>query len=263
MAITPSGGILDLMPTSRVIARLDIKRERLIKGVHLEGLRVIGDPNTFAQKYYNDGADEIFYIDSVASLYGRNNLSEIVEKTAENVFVPITVGGGIRSKSDVVKLLHSGADKVAINTAAVEDPRLILDLAMKFGSQCIVLSIQALRCEGGGWAVFTSNGRERTKLDLLDWVRQAIDLGAGEILLTSIDFEGTNKGYDLELLDFMSREFSVPIIISGGLGKPSDAVDALKKGADAIAVADVLHYGKFTIADLKDHIASKNFDVRR
>ncbi len=178
---------------TRLIARLDIKGPNLIKGVHLEGLRVIGDPQLFAQKYYQDGADELIYIDSVASLYGRNNLVDIVKHTAQNIFIPLTVGGGVRSVEDANLLLRSGADKVAINTACMSNPSLINELANRFGSQCVVLSIEAKKTSKGHWEAYTDNGREKTGKDVLSWVLEAVERGVGEVLLTSVDQEGTKK----------------------------------------------------------------------
>nr|Q9RDX2.1 RecName: Full=Imidazole glycerol phosphate synthase subunit HisF; AltName: Full=IGP synthase cyclase subunit; AltName: Full=IGP synthase subunit HisF; AltName: Full=ImGP synthase subunit HisF; Short=IGPS subunit HisF [Legionella pneumophila]CAB65215.1 HisF protein [Legionella pneumophila] len=207
------------MSNVRLIARLDIKGPNLIKGVHLEGLRVVGNPNEYAMAYYAQGADELIYMDTVASLYGRNNLSEIVKTTAENVFIPITVGGGIRSVDDAEQLLRCGADKVAINTAATKNPTLISDIARRFGSQCVVLSIEAKRTVNGRWEVMTDNGREHTGMDVVDWARNGEKFGAGEILLTSIDQEGTRKGFDLELVKQVSSMVSIPVIASGGMGK--------------------------------------------
>ena len=250
------------MSNKRVIARLDVKGRNLIKSVHLEGLRIIGDPQIHAEQYYIEGADEILYMDTVASLYGRNTLSDIVERTAENVFIPITVGGGIRSVDDVRNLLHCGADKIALNTAAIERPHLISDIASIFGSQCVVVSVEALRNADGGWSVFTSNGREKSKYELDEWVTKAVDLGAGEILLTSIDYEGTNKGFDLELLELVANSVNVPVIVSGGMGKASDMVSAVSRGADAVAVADLIHYKKTTISEIKKFAHSQSVNVR-
>ena len=250
------------MNNTRFIARLDVKGKNLIKGVHLEGLRIIGDPQTHATQYYLDGADEILFMDPVASLYGRNNLSKIVERTAENVFVPITVGGGIRSVSDVRELMNHGADKIAINTAAVENPYLISEIASIFGQQCVVLSVEALRNPDGGWSVFTSNGRERSKYELLEWLNLAVKLGVGEVLLTSIDFEGTNKGFDLDLLAAADSSVDVPIIISGGMGQVKDVISATSNGADAIAIADLLHYKKVNISEMKEFARFNLLDVR-
>src|SRR6185437_12546090 len=188
------------MRTVRLIARLDIKAPNLIKGIHLEGLRVIGDPNVYARRYYEQGADELIYMDIVASLYERNSLTDIVEKATRNVFVPLTVGGGVRSVEDARKLLASGADKVGINTAAVRRPALIAEIAQRFGSQAVVLSIEAKRSSPGHWEAYTDNGREHTGLDVVAWAKRATELGAGEILLTSVDQEGTRKGLDVALV---------------------------------------------------------------
>ncbi|MDP1604366.1 MAG: imidazole glycerol phosphate synthase cyclase subunit [Legionella sp.] len=248
----------------RLIARLDIKGPNLIKGIHLEGLRVIGSPNEHARRYYQQGADELIYMDSVASLYGRNSLSEIVQRTVQDVFVPITVGGGIRSVDDAAHILRSGADKVAINTAAVANPALITMIARRFGSQCMLLSIEAKETAPMRWEVYTDNGREPTGMDVIDWVKQGVALGAGEILLTSIDREGTRKGFDVALLKAVTQEVNVPVIASGGMGKPDDLIDAVKEGGtDAIAMADILHYGRATIADIRQVAAQAGIGVRR
>ena len=251
------------MHNTRVIARLDIKGPNLIKGIHLEGLRKIGDPQEHARRYYEDGADELLYMDIVASLYGRNNLTDIVRYTGENVFIPLTVGGGIRSLGDVENLLNSGADKIAINTAATQRPELISEVARHFGSQCMVLSVEAKRNPGGGWEAYTDNGREHTGLDVVDWVKQAQDLGAGEILLTSIDQEGTRKGFDIDLSRSVSEAVSIPVIISGGLGKPDDLVSVVREGkADAVAVADCIHYKRHSLADLRQAATDNDIKVR-
>lgn len=236
----------------------------LIKGIHLEGFRVIGDPNDFAQRYYDAGADELIYMDIVASLYERNSLLEIVEYTSNNIFVPITVGGGVRSISDARSLLRSGADKVAINTAAVRQPNLISELSYQFGSQCVVLSIEAKRTEVGRWEAFTDNGREHTGLDVVDWAKQGEDLGAGEILLTSVDQEGTRKGFDVELTRAVSEAVSVPVIASGGMGNSQHFVDVVKNGhADAVAFADALHYGRLSFDDIREAANSADIEVRK
>ena len=256
----------DNMRKTRLIARLDIKGPNLIKGVHLEGLRVIGSPNEHALKYYKQGVDELIYMDCVASLYGRNSLSEIIQDAARDVFVPMTVGGGIRSVEDAAKLLRCGADKVAINTVAVARPELITDISRRFGSQCMVLSIEAKRTEPDRWEAFTDNGREPTGLDLIDWAKKGVALGAGEILLTSIDREGTRKGFETQLIRAITQEVSVPVIASGGMGKPEDIVDAVLQGnADAVAMADILHYERATIGDIRRaamsaHIETRNFE---
>lgn len=251
------------MRNVRLIARLDIKGPNLIKGVHLEGLRVIGAPNEFATRYYEQGADELIYMDCVASLYGRNSLGEIVKNAAQNVFVPMTVGGGIRSVDDATNLLRCGADKVAVNTAAVANPALISDIARRFGSQCMVLSIEAKQIGAERWEVYTDNGRERTGLDVIEWVKRGVELGAGEILLTSVDREGTRKGFDIPLLRAVTSELAVPVIASGGMGKPEDLVDAVHTGgADAVAMADILHYERATLDAIRSVARAAGIGVR-
>jgi cyclase len=252
------------MSNIRLIARLDIKGPNLIKGIHLEGLRVVGNPNEFAMSYYSQGADELIYMDTVASLYGRNNLSEIVKTTAENVFIPITVGGGIRSVDDVKNLLRCGADKVAINTAATKNPSLLSEVASKFGSQCVVLSIEAMRTVDGRWVVMTDNGREHTGMDVVDWARNGQEFGAGEILLTSIDQEGTRKGFDLELVKQVSEAVSIPVIASGGMGKLEDIVSVVSVAkADAVAMADVLHYKRLNLDEIRHYAWENSIQVRK
>jgi imidazole glycerol-phosphate synthase subunit HisF len=253
---------LDKNSNIRVIPRLDIKKDKLIKGVHLEGLRVIGDPSEFAHSYYTQGADELIYIDAVASLYGRNQILEFTKKVAQGVFIPITVGGGIRSLSDVKDALRSGADKVAINSAAVTNPRLIKQVAKHFGSQSIVLSVEAQKTQKQQWEVLVDNGREYTGMDVLTWVKKAIDLGAGEILLTSVDKEGTQSGFDLDLIETVSHSIHVPLIASGGAGRPSDFVEAIEAGASAAAIASCLHYGHSSIDDFKKAGIENKINVR-
>jgi len=252
------------MSNTRLIARLDIKGPNLIKGVHLEGLRVIGSPNEHALRYYQQGADELIYIDCVASLYGRNSLGDIVQQAARDVFIPMTVGGGIRTVDDVTHLLRCGADKVAVNTGAVANPGLISDIARRFGSQCMVLSIEAKRLGPGRWEAYTDNGREDTGLDVVEWAKRAVALGAGEILLTSIDQEGTRKGYDTDLIRAVAGAVSVPVIASGGMGVPGHVVDAVREGAaDAVAMADILHYRRATVGDIRSAAAAAGIAVRR
>ncbi|MCG3770986.1 MAG: Imidazole glycerol phosphate synthase subunit HisF [Nitrosomonadaceae bacterium] len=247
----------------RIIARLDIKGPNLIKGIHLEGFRVIGDPQEHARRYYRQGADELVYMDIVASLYGRNSLHDIVWRTAHDVFVPLTVGGGLRSVNDVREILRAGADKVAVNTAAVQRPELISEVAHTFGSQCVVLSIEAQRQGKDCWEVYTDNGRERTGLDVVAWARRGVELGAGEILLTSIDQEGTRKGFDCELVRAVSDAVSVPVIASGGMGSAENLVDVVLHGhADAVAMADILHYNRATISEIRSFASTAGVEVR-
>jgi cyclase len=251
------------MPANlRLIARLDVKGPDVIKGVHLEGLRKMGDPQEIAQRYYQDGVDEIIYMDVVASLYGRNNLTDIVRRTAENVFIPITVGGGIRSIDDARVLLRSGADKVAINTAATQRPETITELAECFGSQCIVLSIEAKR-NHDSWEVYTDNGREKSGRDVLEWAMRGEALGAGEILLTSIDQEGTCKGFDLDLIQTVSEAVGVPVLSSGGMGETNHMVEAFSIGkADAVAMAHVLHYNELNLETIRQAAKESGLSVR-
>jgi len=251
------------MADLRLIARLDVKGPNLIKGVHLEGLRVIGCPHEHALRYYEQGADELVYIDCVASLYGRPNQEEVLRKAAEDVFVPLTVGGGIRSVADVAQILRAGADKVAVNTAAVLNPMLISEIATRFGSQCMVLGIEAKRIEPGRWEVYTHSGREPTGLDVIEWAVKGVELGAGEILLTSIDREGTRKGFDVDLVRAVTSAVSVPVIASGGMGSSGDVVDVVRDGgAAAVAMADILHYQRASIGEIRAAAVAAGLDVR-
>jgi cyclase len=246
----------------RIIARLDIKGPNLIKGVHLEGLRVVGDPHEHAVRYYQEGADELLFIDIVASLYQRNNLSDIIKRAADQVYVPITVGGGIRSLDDVATMMLSGADKVAINTAAIARPALVSEVARRYGSQCMVLSVEAKRVAPGRWEAYTDNGRERTGKDVLEWVRQAVDMGAGEILLTSVDQEGTRKGFDVPLVSAVCDAVNVPVTASGGFGRAEDLQALAATDASAVAIADALHWKRMTLAEIRAHAVAAGFDVR-
>jgi imidazole glycerol-phosphate synthase subunit HisF len=251
------------MPAARVIARLDVKGPNLVKGIHLEGLRVMGDPQQFAQRYYAQGADEILYVDTVASLYGRNNILEVVRRTAAAVFVPMTVAGGLRRLEDVRDALRSGADKVAINTAAVARPKLIREVSLAFGSQCMVLSVQTKKIAPDRWEAYTDNGRERSGRDALEWACQGVELGAGELLITSVDREGTQKGMDLEFLTRITARVDVPVIAGGGAGTPEHACRAITEaGADAVAIASMLHYGKYTVGEIKARLAQADVPVR-
>ncbi len=252
-----------LLSNLRLIPRLDIKGPNLIKGIHLEGLRVIGSPSEYALRYYNQGADELIYMDCVASLYGRNHLADIIQKAAQNIFIPMTVGGGVRSVEDAKKILRAGADKVAVNTAAVADPNLITAIARLFGSQCMVLSVEAKQNSSQRWEVYTDNGRERSGLDVIDWVRRAVSIGAGEILLTSVDREGTRKSFDVELVRAVTAEVSVPVIASGGMGSLEDCVKVVREGrADAVAMSDILHYQRAAIGEIRAHAKAAGLNVR-
>ncbi len=256
------GKRLSFMSGLRIIPRLDIKGPKLFKGIQLEGLRVVGEPHEFALCYYEQGADELVFMDIVASLYQRNSLSDIIRRAADRVYIPITVGGGIRSIDDVHQALRSGADKVAINTAAVARPELIGEVARRFGSQCMVLSVEAKRRPGGGWEAYTDNGREHTGLDVLDWVTQAVERGAGEVLLTAVDQEGTRKGLDIELLRAVNARVNVPVIISGGYAEPTDLARADAAGASGVAIADALHWDRSTLPAIKRQAHEQGLEVR-
>lgn len=229
--------------TVRIIARLDIKGPNLVKGVHLEGLRVLGKPWAYAKHYAAQGIDELLYMDAVASLYDRNGLLDFVECTAREVFVPITVGGGIRTLDDISAALRVGADKVAINTAAIKDPGLITRAAQRFGASTIVGSIEAQQCSTDRYECYMENGRQPTGIDVVEWARELADRGAGEILLTAVHREGTGSGFDLDLIRRVERAVPVPVIASGGAGSASHAADALHVGGvSAVAIASMFHY---------------------
>ncbi|MEK9657131.1 MAG: imidazole glycerol phosphate synthase cyclase subunit [bacterium] len=235
----------------RIIPRLDIKNDTVIKGIHLEGLRVVGNPTELTQKYYNEGADEIIFMDAVASLYERNSLDLIVEKVAKKLFVPLTVGGGLRNLGDIEKVLRLGADKVAINTAAVRNPNLISEAANRFGSQCIVVSIDAKK-KGDSWESYVDTGRESTNLDAINWAKEVVDLGAGELLITSIDREGTKKGFEEDLVEKIASKVPIPVIACGGAGSVDHVSSLYKKfPISAVACASIFHYNISSIADLK------------
>lgn len=247
----------------RVIPRLDIKGPNLVKGIHFEGLRIVGRPEEFARRYSAEGADELIYVDIVASLYQRNSLLDIVERTAADIFVPLTVGGGIRTTEDVAMLLRAGADKVAINTAATARPEFLTEAARMFGSQCVVLSIEAKRQPAGGWEAYTDNGRERSGRDVIAWAVEGVARGAGEILVTSVDREGTGRGYDLELVEAIATRVPVPVIACGGAGSPEHVVEVVTNGkADAVAMAKILHYGQTDIGSVKRALVAAGVEVR-
>jgi imidazole glycerol-phosphate synthase subunit HisF len=247
----------------RVISRIDIKNESVIKGIHLEGLRKVGNPNEMALRYYQQGMDEILFMDAVASLYDRNNLFHIVEAACSEIFIPITMGGGIRTLDDIHQCLQSGADKVAINTAAVHNPEFIQHASQRFGNQCIVASIEAKRV-GNSWEAYIDNGREPTQLNVIEWAKKLESLGAGELLLTSIDQEGTKRGFDNQLIAAVNESVSIPVIVCGGMGKIDDVAKLLNSTVpSAIACASVFHYDLLTIAEVKSAIADLGFPVRR
>lgn len=252
------------MKKIRIIPRLDIKGPNVIKGVHLEGLRIVGKPAELAKKYYDQGADEILYIDIVASLYGRENILEIIKNTISlGVFIPITVGGGIRTLEDIKNILRAGADKIAINTFAVKNPEFIKKASEKFGSQCIVGSIEAKKKEENKWEVYIENGREKTGLDVIEWAKKLVELGVGELLITSIDQEGTEEGYDLDLIKKISDEVSVPVIACGGAKNCENLKECLEKTkCEAVAIASLLHYEKISINEIKKYLKDGNMNIR-
>ncbi|MFH0772173.1 MAG: imidazole glycerol phosphate synthase cyclase subunit [Candidatus Omnitrophota bacterium] len=274
------------MSKIRIIPRLDIKGPNLVKGIHLEGLRIIGDPQIYAVKYYEEGADEILYVDIVASLYRRNNLFDIVEKTARNISIPVTVAGGIRSLDDIKTLLRAGADKVSINSAAVENPKLITEAAKTFGSQCIVVAIDIKQWpdrsflskrnetvsrtkvgDSEDWfqdifQVYADNGRQQTGLEAYEWALRAVELGAGELLITSIDKEGMKLGYETEFIRKVAESVPVPVIAGGGAGNIEHVEDVISNGkASAVAVASILHYNIASIQVIKTHLRQRGIDV--
>lgn len=247
----------------RIIPRLDIKGPNLVKGIQLEGLRILGKPDIFARKYYEQGADELIYMDVVASLYERNSLSELIKRTAQQIFIPLTVGGGLRTLEDISNVLDAGADKVAINTAAVRNPDFIKKAALRFGASTILVSIEAIKKKNGTYEAFTDNGREQTGLDVFKWAKQAEDLGAGEILITSVDREGSGIGFDIELIKELSGTVSVPVIAHGGAGSEEHVESAiLDGGADAVSMASIIHYDVIKKLDMlqEDYSLEGNLD---
>ena len=251
------------MHTKRIIPCLDVKNGRVVKGTNFVSLRDAGDPVELAAFYDREMADELVFLDITASSDGRNTMVDVVRRTASQVFIPFTVGGGIRSVEDIRTMLHAGADKVSLNTAAVKNPALIADGAKSFGRQCIVLAVDAKRSGPGRWEVYINGGRTPTGLDVLDWIKQGVDLGAGEILLTSMDCDGTKDGYDNELNRAVSEMVEVPVIASGGAGTLEHFAEALTQGkTDAVLAASVFHYGEFSIRQTKEYLRQKGIEVR-
>jgi len=271
----------------RIIPRLDIKGPNLVKGINLEGLRVLGKPEIFAAYYSKMGADELFYMDIVASLYERNNILDIVKSTSNHTFIPLTVGGGLRNLEDIRDALHAGADKVALNTAVIRNPQLIKEAAERFGSSTIVISIEAKKHPNGHYEAYTDCGRERTNIEVIEWAQKVAELGAGEIIVTSIDNEGTGQGYDYELTQKVSQVVSIPVIACGGAGKIDDIKKVILEGyADAVSLASMLHYDliyrnpdittyaietisnglfrfeKMSIVDIKNHLINNGINCR-
>lgn len=250
--------------TKRVIPCLDVTAGRVVKGINFVGLRDAGDPVEIARRYDEEGADELTFLDITASSDERDTILSVIEAVAEQVFIPLTVGGGIRSVEDMRRLLNVGADKVSVNTAAIHNPRLIADAADYYGSQCLVVAIDAKRQPDGGWHVYTHGGRNDTGLDALDWARKVAELGAGEILLTSMDRDGTRIGFDLELTRAVVEAVPIPVIASGGVGNLQHLVDGVTQGgADAVLAASIFHFGEHTIAEAKALMASQGVPVRQ
>lgn len=233
------------MKNIRIIARLDIKGPNLVKGIHLEGLRVLGRPEEFARYYYENGADELIYQDVVASLYERNSLKEMITNTAREIFIPLTVGGGIRTIDDIRQVLRAGADKVCLNTAAIKNPLIIREASRIFGSSTIVAGIEAIRQSSGIYKAYTDNGREETGKDVEEWAKEVESMGAGEILLTSVDKEGTAEGFDIDLVKRIATAVSIPVIAHGGAGSMKDVKEVVDSGrCDAVAIAGMFHYAR-------------------
>jgi cyclase len=245
------------MKNIRIIPRLDIKGPNVVKGIHLEGLRVLGKPEDFAKFYYENGADELLYMDVVASLYGRNSLNNIIKETSKSLFVPLTVGGGLRTIEDINTVLRAGADKVVLNTAVIQNPNLIKEASKKFGSSTIVIAIEAIQQEGGHFFAFTDNGREFTGKEVVSWAKEVVELGAGELLITSVDREGTGTGYDISLLNEIASQVDIPLIAHGGAGKKEDVLDLLlQSDVDGVAISSLFHYE--TINSIRTVLADKN-----
>ncbi|MFH0851547.1 MAG: imidazole glycerol phosphate synthase cyclase subunit [Candidatus Peregrinibacteria bacterium] len=251
------------MHSVRVIPRLDIKGPNVVKGIQLEGLRVIGKPAGLARKYFMQGADELIAMDIVASLYQRGPDFDLMRSIANELFIPLTMGGGIQSLHDINNFLRAGADKVAINSHAIRNPNLLPEAVRQFGAQCIVLSVEAKRRPGGGWEAYTDGGREHSGLDAIEWIRRALYVGVGEVLLTSVDFDGTRKGYDMELLSAVTAFAGVPVVIHGGAQDAESLVQAIKEGhTDAVSVASILHYDEWTIEKLKQELRVQGIPIR-
>lgn len=252
------------MYTKRIIPCLDVKEGKVVKGINFVGLKDVGDPVELAKSYYEQGADEIVFLDISATNEGRDTMVEVVKKVAETIFIPFTVGGGIRTLDDITKMLRAGADKISLNSAAVHNPEVIREGANMFGSQCIVVAIDAkARDDKSGWNVYINGGRIDTGMDLLEWTRKVTDLGAGEILLTSMDADGTKQGFDIEMLRAVSSMVKVPVIASGGCGNIEHIDEVFQKDvADAALAASIFHYGEHTVKEVKEYLKKCNVPVR-
>jgi cyclase len=252
------------MLTKRIIPCLDVTMGRVMKGINFINLTDVGDPVEIAEFYNKEGADELVFLDITATHEGRKNMLDVVRRTAEKVFIPLTVGGGIKTIEDFKETLRAGADKISINSAAIRDPRLISEAAAKFGSQCVVVAIDGKKNDDGlGWHVVINGGRIDTGLDAVTWAKKVEDLGAGEILLTSMDFDGTKKGYDIEFLNAITSTLNIPVIASGGCGKIEDFYEVFEKsGADAALAASLFHYKELSIKEVKKYLKNKGVEIR-
>lgn len=252
------------MHTKRIIPCLDVKEGKVVKGINFVGLKEVGDPVELARTYYEQGADEIVFLDISATHEGRDTMVEVAQKVAKEIFIPFTIGGGIRSIDDITKMLRAGADKVSLNSSAINNPNLIQEGAQIFGSQCIVVAIDAKqRADKSGYNVYINGGRIDTGLDLLEWVDKVVALGAGEILLTSMDGDGTKKGFDIEMLKAVNKRINVPLIASGGCGNIPHILDVFEQDvADAALAASIFHYGEHTVQEVKQYLNEKNISVR-
>ena len=250
------------MLKNRIIPCLDVKNGRVVKGINFVDLKDAGDPVEQAKIYSDGGADEICFLDITASNENRSTIYEVVKKTSEKCFVPLTVGGGVRSIEDINKLLNCGADKVSINTAAVQNPKIVMESSLKFGSQCIVVAIDAKK-EANSWKIFTHGGRNKTDIDVIKFAKQMEEYGAGELLVTSMDRDGTQKGYDIDLMQKNSETVNIPVIASGGVGNLDHLAEGITKGkANAVLAASIFHYGKYSIKQAKEYLDSKGIPVR-
>ncbi len=254
---------MDCLLAKRIIPCLDIKNGRVVKGVNFVGLQDAGNPIEVARRYNDEGADELTFLDITATIEARNTTIEMVRAVAKEVFIPLTVGGGINSLEHIYDLLNAGCDKVSLNSSAIKNPDLITQSAKRFGSQCIVIAIDAKsKANGEGWEVYTHGGRNNTNIDLLRWAKEAYNRGAGEILLTSMDCDGTKSGYDLKQLDLISKSVGIPLIASGGAGNMQHILEAFQKGADAALAASIFHYQEINIIDLKQYLKAQGIAVR-
>ena len=252
------------MHTKRIIPCLDVKDGHVVKGINFVGLKEVGDPVEFAKKYYEQGADELVFLDITATYEKRDTMVDVVRKVAKEIFIPFTVGGGIRTVEDIRNLLLAGADKVSLNSAAVKNPQILKDGADMFGSQCIVLAVDAkMREDQSGWNVYVNGGREDTGKDMIEWVKEAVALGVGEILVTSMDADGTKKGYDIEMTKAVADAVPVPVIASGGCGSLEDFAEVFEKdAADAALAASMFHYEEVTVPQVKEYLKQKGIKVR-